>query len=285
MIKDGEIKIAGCITEEEYWRGEEEKFNEDVGTFWEKATAVDVDRQLNCELHRREELNLYYQCTQNSYNHYSLDHFGGEMRSFPRWIYEFKRCNMMLADAECSSLTDKVSKETYRCYEEPCTHITLPMPDMFGETGAQVAVPAVVEPEIVEPVEPEVVLPTCEPLQDLSMLSVYRYKTDLWPLGNLIRDNATFFCIEMKRDAGSTTEGTINVKMPGNYKLDPNYNVRVNPKDCSIDIKSINAEKYTEGRKLQPYGKPFSGYDAFSFETGAEPAEKYDAKVGHCTCD
>jgi hypothetical protein len=199
------------------------------------------------------------------------------MRSFPRWIHEYKRCNMMLADAECSSLTDKLTGKSYDCYEPPCTKITTPMPEMFGYTGPHVPV--------VVPEEPAIVYPTCGPLPDVSMLSVYRYKTDLWPLSSLIRDNSTFFCIEMKRDEGSTTSGTINVKMPGNFKTEPNYNIKVSHIDCSIDIKSINDEKYTEGRKLQPYGEPFSGMDAFSFEYSETPAEKYDAKVGYCTCD
>jgi len=256
----------------EKFRIDEELKNEEIANFWENVTGTGVSGQLNCELHRREEINLYYQCTQNTYNHYSLDHFGGEMRSFPRWIHEYMRCNMILFKAECCSLTDAMTDKDYEC--PPCTHITMPMPEMFGDTGLVVTEP-----------EPPIVYPTCGPLPDVSMLSVYRYKSDLWPLNSLIKENSTFYCIEMKRDEGSTTAGTLNVKMPGNNKLEPNYNIKVNHEDCSIDIKSINEDKYTEGRKLQPYGAPFNAYDAFSFEYSSTPAEKYDAKVGYCTCD
>ena len=51
------------------------------------------------------------------------------MRSYPRWIWEFKRCNVILSKAECCSVT--VMEEERDC--EKCTHITLPMPEPFGE--------------------------------------------------------------------------------------------------------------------------------------------------------
>lgn len=117
-------------------------------------TSTEVTNQLSCEQHRIEEINLYYQCTQLTFNNYALDHFGGDMRSYPRWIYEFKRCNMMLNKAECTSIKrDGVDMEC-----PPCTDITMPMPEPFGD-----GVPVVV-------VEPTV----CPPLKDFSLLSVYR---------------------------------------------------------------------------------------------------------------
>lgn len=51
-----------------------------------------VEHQRNCQLHREEEINLYYQCTQNDINNYALKHFGGEMRSYPRWVEEYNVC-------------------------------------------------------------------------------------------------------------------------------------------------------------------------------------------------
>ena len=37
-------------------------------------------------------MNLYYQCTQNDINNYALHHYGGQMRSYPRWVTEFNVC-------------------------------------------------------------------------------------------------------------------------------------------------------------------------------------------------
>lgn len=51
-----------------------------------------MEHQRNCQLHREEEINLYYQCTQNDINNYSLHHFGGERRSYPRWVDEYNVC-------------------------------------------------------------------------------------------------------------------------------------------------------------------------------------------------
>lgn len=51
-----------------------------------------VEHQRNCQLHREEEMNLYYQCTQSDINNYALHHFGGEQRSYPRWVTEYNVC-------------------------------------------------------------------------------------------------------------------------------------------------------------------------------------------------
>ena len=37
-------------------------------------------------------MNLYYQCTQNDINNYALHHFGGDLRSYPRWVVEYNVC-------------------------------------------------------------------------------------------------------------------------------------------------------------------------------------------------
>lgn len=51
-----------------------------------------LEHQRNCQLHREEEINLYYQCTQGDINNYALHHFGGEKRSYPRWVEEYNVC-------------------------------------------------------------------------------------------------------------------------------------------------------------------------------------------------
>ena len=89
-----------------------------------------VEHQRNCQLHREEEINLYYQCTQLAYNNYALDHFGGDFRSYPAWLSEVWRCNSVLEDAEMHTIYDELHEQ----YEFPCeseTAITLPMPWPF----------------------------------------------------------------------------------------------------------------------------------------------------------
>lgn len=136
-------------------------------------TSTEVTNQLSCELHRNEEINLYYQCTQNTYNNYALDHYGGEMRSYPRWIWEFKRCNMLLHKAECCTIRrDGID---YDC--PPCTDITMPMPHPFGDDKP----------------EPEPVV--CPPIPDVSMLSVYRFMGREDDIYNL-REDSTWYCIQ-----------------------------------------------------------------------------------------
>ena len=59
-----------------------------------KTHIIEADEEHNrqCQLHREEEMNLYYQCTQNDINNYALHHFGGEVRSYPRWVKEYNVC-------------------------------------------------------------------------------------------------------------------------------------------------------------------------------------------------
>jgi len=57
-----------------------------------KTIAAEIEHRRQCQLHREEEMNLYYQCTQNDINNYALHHFGGEMRSYPRWVTEYNVC-------------------------------------------------------------------------------------------------------------------------------------------------------------------------------------------------
>ena len=162
--------------------GEINRLQNEIDDFWTGMTSGEVTNQYSCELHRNEEINLYYQCTQLTFNNYALDHFGGDMRSYPRWVYEFKRCNWMLAEAECCSVTrDGID---YEC--PPCTDITLPMPTPFNPD------------EPTPPVEPPVVEPVvCDPLPDLSMMSVYRPMYRVEPLSEVILDQFTekLYCL------------------------------------------------------------------------------------------
>ena len=52
-------------------------------------------------------MNLYYQCFQNDYNNYALNHFGGERRSYDRWFHEAERCESVFAKwAPCTNLNE-----------------------------------------------------------------------------------------------------------------------------------------------------------------------------------
>jgi hypothetical protein len=141
-----------------------DEIQELIDDFWGGMTSTEVTNQKDCELHRNEEINLYYQCTQLTFNNYALDHYGGDMRSYPRWIFDFKRCNIALHRAECCTITR--NGIDYEC--PPCTDITLPMPTPFGPVEVPDPEPPVI---IVDPVpSPHV----CPSFPDLNMFSVYR---------------------------------------------------------------------------------------------------------------
>lgn len=152
---------------DEAWE-EQNRVQDLIDDFWEGMTSTEVTNQADCEMHRQEEINLYFQCTQLTYNNYALDHYGGDMRSYPRWIHDFKRCNVQLHAAECCTITrDGID---YEC--PPCTDITLPMPNPFGPVEVPVLPPIVpVEPPVLPPVDPPHV---CPAFPELSMFSVYR---------------------------------------------------------------------------------------------------------------
>merc|ERR1712046_432126 len=66
-----------------------------MGEYEEVVRATispEVEHARLCQLHREEEMNLYYQCTQNDINNYVLHHFGGFVRSYPRWVTEYNVC-------------------------------------------------------------------------------------------------------------------------------------------------------------------------------------------------
>jgi len=175
MVVDGSgSKVIFYESRTEETAGEIDRLQDEINNFWTDMTSTEVTNQYSCELHRNEEINLYYQCTQLTFNNYALDHFGGDMRSYPRWVFEFKRCNLMLAEAECCSITREGIE--YEC--PPCTDITLPMPHPFMEP----VVP--VDPVIVVPEEPKV----CGPIPDVSMYSLYRPMAVEFPLEDLIVD-------------------------------------------------------------------------------------------------
>ena len=101
-----DIKIIETTVEE---TGEEiAKIQDEIDNFWNGITSTEVSHQLQCQLYRNEEINLYYQCTQLAFNNYALDHFGGEERSYPTWLAEVYRCNAQLEDAEVHTIYDEL---------------------------------------------------------------------------------------------------------------------------------------------------------------------------------
>jgi len=270
MDAAGNSKILFYSKTTESAFGEWESNQTLIDNFWEGMTSTEVTNQLSCNLHRQEEINLYYQCTQNAYNGYALDHFGGDMRSYPRWIFEFKRCNLMLAKAECCTIQrDGID---YEC--PPCTDITLPMPQPFGEKPTGPVAP------VLPPVKEE-----CAALPDMSMYSVYRPMYVNTGVETLFRDQFQYWCVEQR--PVSKYEATLTIKMVGNAKTEPNYNIRLNQDDCTtIELKAFDAEDYLPGGELAPYGAPFTKDSAFFFKRwDTDIPDKYDAKVGQCICD
>lgn len=85
----------------------------------------------------------------------------------------------------------------------------------------------------------------------------------------------------------SKYEATLNIKMPGNVKHNVDYNIRLNQEDCTtIELKKVSDEHWPGGGILLPYGGPYEGYNAFSFQLyNGYTAQKYDTKVGTCECD
>lgn len=67
-----------------------------------------------------------------------------------------------------------------------------------------------------------------------------------------------------------TYTGTMNIKKIGNSKTNPDYELRLNQDDCTtIELKQADNEEETfpwlMGGTLSPYGAPFTGYDAYTF--------------------
>lgn len=100
MIDFGTDKYWFYTAEVERTQKEIIEAQEEIDEFRAHFTQYDIIYEKKCELYRREEINLYYQCTQLDYNNYSLDHYGGDMRSYPRWLCEFCRCNDKLRAAQ-----------------------------------------------------------------------------------------------------------------------------------------------------------------------------------------
>lgn len=131
MVADSEIRVGTTTVELGASVDATFKIQAEIDTFRENFTPYDILYEKKCELYRREEVNLYYQCTQDDYNNYSLDHFGGEMRSYPRWLCQFCKCNDTLRAAEYARVEGRwCEPETFhkrnpmcnRCGEDPHAH-------------------------------------------------------------------------------------------------------------------------------------------------------------------
>jgi len=138
MNQEGKDEVAKQIGLETETAISIDRLTDEMDGFWKGKTPTGDSHQLQCQLYRNEEINLYYQCTQNAFNNYALDHFGGDQRSYPRWLSEVYRCNVELEEAEVHTIVD----EMHEAKEFPCeteTAITLPMPFPFVYHAAQVA--------------------------------------------------------------------------------------------------------------------------------------------------
>jgi len=104
-----------------------------------------------CQLWRHEEMNLFYQCTQDAVNNYALDHYGGEVRSYPRWKE---------ANEHCQARVDWMQDCPFNNGTEPAVYPSDP-----SEPEYPPITPAPVEPPtpIVYPSDPSEPEPPTEP--------------------------------------------------------------------------------------------------------------------------
>merc|ERR1740139_515408 len=93
-------------------------------------------------------MNLYYQCTQNDINNYALHHFGGETRSYPRWVKEYNVCIDHIHRAKTLHLDFFHDNGTVE--KRPCDPQSHDSTTYIGQ-DVHVEVVVVVEPVIVEP--------------------------------------------------------------------------------------------------------------------------------------
>lgn len=141
---------------------------------------------MKCELWRREEINLYYSCTQNDFNNYALDHYGADMRSYPRWLCEYCRCNDRLRQAQHVRVEGRwCEPSTYQPRWETC--------DLCGVDPVQ-------ENDNPYP-EPETGEPTFKYLPNFSGYWIERPQTALEPREaldiNLVQEG---FCVDQNAD-------------------------------------------------------------------------------------
>jgi hypothetical protein len=104
----------------------------------DQVMSPQVEHQRNCQLHREEEINLYYQCTQNDINNYALHHFGGDARSYPRWVDEYNVCIDHIHSAKHLHLD--YYHEDGRVTLEPCDPQTYTSSVYIGEDNFTPAV-------------------------------------------------------------------------------------------------------------------------------------------------
>lgn len=111
--------------------------------------SPEVEHQRNCQLHREEEVNLYYQCTQNDINNYALHHFGGEMRSYPRWVEEYNVCIAHIHSAKTLHLDFYHNDGTVTL--EPCEPQNLTPSVYIGHAEEEIIEPVVPSGSIISP--------------------------------------------------------------------------------------------------------------------------------------
>lgn len=123
-----DIMVDGSGSKWRFYESEEMRLREaimdaqqNIDDFKAHFTQYDVIYEKKCELHRREEVNLYYSCTQTDYNNYALDHYGADMRSYPRWLCEYCRCNDKLRMAQHTRVEGRwCEPSTYQERHEIC---------------------------------------------------------------------------------------------------------------------------------------------------------------------
>lgn len=132
MNQEGAAEVTKQTELHESMELEVERLTEKIEEFWTGMTPTEASHQLQCQLYRNEEINLYYQCTQNAFNNFALDHFGGDQRSYPRWLSEVYRCNVELSEAEIHTIIDEEHEDKeFKCETETAHTLPMPMPFVY----------------------------------------------------------------------------------------------------------------------------------------------------------
>lgn len=129
-IKEAHDNLQDAKDDVEYARDGVDGAKAEYEQIKSQTVPAAEEHHRNCQLHREEEMNLYYQCTQNDINNYALHHFGGDERSYPRWAQEYNVCIDHLQHAKWLYLD--YYHEDGGVSLEPCDPLTKTEPVYIG---------------------------------------------------------------------------------------------------------------------------------------------------------
>ena len=163
-----------------------------------------------CQLIREQEMNLFYQCTQDIVNSYALKHYGDDSDSYGTWFCDYCKCSETVRKSQNLKLED------YQCS---------PTPETFT-----MDICSVCDVGIEYQVHPELVYGSPEQiwhqeatdksfLPDFSGYWISRLQSDLTNRDNLHEEQVTHgMCIEQVADEKNVNLAAIKLHRPGTDK-------------------------------------------------------------------